>query len=98
MSVAIIGGAFLRIAQDAIRFGRFLEILLGRMIVGIAIRMILHRHLLIGAFERGRVAIAADAEDFVIIALGGVHFLVTATFTMAGRDRKSTRLNSSHVE
>ncbi len=49
VAIAIIGGAFLRIAQDAISFSGLFEILLGRLIVRVAIGMVLHRHLLIGA-------------------------------------------------
>ena len=94
MAIAIVGGALLRIAQDAVGFGGFLEFFFGLLIVGIAIRMVFQRQLAVGALERRRVAIAADAEDFVIIALGGVHCycFFTATFTMAGRSRRPRKL------
>ncbi len=52
VAIAVIGGAFLRIAQNAIGFGRFLELFFGRLIVGVAIRMILHGHLSVGGFKQ----------------------------------------------
>ena len=70
MAEAVIGGAFLRIAQNAIRFGGFLEFFFGLVIAGIAVGMKLQRELAIGRFEDSLIAIAADAEDFVIVALG----------------------------
>ncbi len=39
MAVAIIRGAFLGVAQDAIGFGGFLEFLFGFVITGVAVRM-----------------------------------------------------------
>ena len=51
VTVAIVGGALLRIAQHAIGFGRFLEFLFGVVIVGIAIRMVFHGQLSVGALQ-----------------------------------------------
>ena len=73
MAEAIVGGALLRVAQDAVRFGGFLEFFLGLVIAGIAIGMVLQRQLAVGGLERRLVAIAGDAENFVIIAFGHVH-------------------------
>ena len=52
MAEAIVRGALLRIAQNAIGFGGFFEFFLGCVIAGIAIGMILHRELAIGGLQR----------------------------------------------
>jgi hypothetical protein len=70
MAEPVIGGAFLRIAQNTIGFGGLLELFFGLVIAGIAIGMKFQCKLAIGSFEDRLVAIAADAEDFVIVALG----------------------------
>jgi hypothetical protein len=43
MAESIVGRAFIRVAQRFVRFFRFLEIFLGRRVISIAIRMVLHR-------------------------------------------------------
>ena len=42
VAIAVIGGALLRVTEDAISFGGFLEPFFGRLIVGVAIRMVFH--------------------------------------------------------
>ena len=51
MAEAVVGGALLRIAQDAIGFGGFLEFLFGFVIAGIAVGMKFERKLAIGRLE-----------------------------------------------
>ena len=108
MAEAVIGGAFLGVAQDAIRFGGFLEFLFGFVVARIAVGMKFQRELAVGAFEDRFVAVAADAEDFVIVAFGHAQCFTfswltaltlylsepgsTATFTMAGRSRRPLKL------
>ena len=92
VAVTVVSGALLGIAQYAVGLGGLFELLLGLLIVGIAIRMILQRQFTIGALQRRVVTVAAHAQDFVVVAFDGVHFLVTATFTMAGRKRRPRKL------
>ncbi len=92
MAIAVIGGAFLRIAQDAVRLGGFLESLFGILIVRIAVRVILERQFPVSALQARVITVAADTQDFVVVALGCVHFFVTATFTMAGRNSRPRKL------
>ena len=92
MPIAIISGAFLGIAQDAVRLGGFLESLFGILIVRIAIRVVFQRQFPVGALQARVVTVAAYTQDFVVVALGGIHFLCTATFTMAGRKRRPRKL------
>ncbi len=92
VAIAVISGALLGIAQDAVRLGGFLESLFGILIVGIAVRVVLERQFAVSALQPRVVTVAAYAQDFVVVALGGVHFFVTATFTMAGRKRRPRKL------
>ena len=88
MAEAVVGGALLRIAQDAISFGGFLEFLLGRGIVRIAVGMIALGELAVSALDLLIAGFPADTQYFVIISLRhGVHcdYGLTATLTMAGR-------------
>ena len=56
MSEAIVRGALLRIAQHAVGFGRFLELLFRLVVAGIAIRVKLQRELAIRRLQRLIVA------------------------------------------
>ena len=71
VAVAVVRGALLGIAQDAVRLGRFFELLFGLLIVGIPVGMILERQFTIRALQRRVVAVAADTQYFVVVALGG---------------------------
>ena len=68
MAVAIVGGALLRVAQDAVGFGGLFELLFGIRVVRVAVRMILQRQLAVGGFHLAVVRVPADAEDFVIVS------------------------------
>src|SRR6185369_2902426 len=68
MAVTIVSGALLGIAQDAIGLRGFLEFFLGLVIAGIAVRMKFERKPAVRRFERRFIAIAADAENFVVVA------------------------------
>ena len=61
MSEAVVGGALLRIAQDAIGLGAFLELFLGIVIAGVAVRMKLEGELAVCALQRRVVGVASDA-------------------------------------
>src|SRR5258706_1608058 len=69
MPEAFIGGTLVRVLQDLIGFADFLELVLCRMIAGIAIGMAFHRQLAIGAFQFLGCAAVRDPEDLVIITL-----------------------------
>jgi len=51
VAVAVVGGALLRIAQDAVGFGGLFELVLGGGIVGVAVRMKLKSLLAVGALD-----------------------------------------------
>ena len=74
MSEAIVGGAFLRIAQDAVCFVGFLELVFGRVIAGIQVGMVLAREFLVCALQPLVIAGPLDSQDFVVIAFGRAHF------------------------
>ena len=101
MAEAVVGGALLRIAQDAIGLGGFLEFFLGVVIAGIAVGMMLQGELAVGRLEHRLVAVPGYTEDFIIVSFGHAHFLTcrlislfgsTATLTMAGRSRRPLKL------
>src|SRR5579862_3243911 len=94
MAEAVISGALLRIAQNAIGFVGFLELVFRRVVARVQIRMELARELLVGAFQRCVLASPLNAEDLVIIAFRYAHFDVgwTATFTIAGRNIRPLKL------
>ena len=48
---AVVGGALLRIAEDAVRFGGFLEFVLGLGVVRVPVRMVLQRQLPVSALD-----------------------------------------------
>ena len=66
---AIVGGALVAVGEDRVGLGRFLELLLGRVVARVAIGVVLERQLAVGALDlpvRGR---ARDAQDLVVVAL-----------------------------
>ena len=76
MAIAIVGGAFVDIHEDVIRFAELLELLFGVRVVRIFVRMKFDRQLPIRALDLVFVGLAADGEDFVIISFGrGGHLL-----------------------
>ena len=48
---AIVGRALLRVGEHGVRLGRFLELLLGGLVAGIAVRVVLQRQLAVGALD-----------------------------------------------
>jgi len=74
MSKAVVGGAFLRIAQHAVGFGGFLELLFGRRIVGIAVGMKFLGEMAVRRLDILIAGILADTEHLVIISFRhGIH-------------------------
>ena len=70
MSEAVIGAALLRVGKNAVGFRGFAELFFrGLFFLGIAVRMPLQRGLAIGGLDFLRSRRAADAENFVVVAL-----------------------------
>src|SRR5665213_2425758 len=65
---AVIGGAFLLVLQDVIGLVGVLEFLLGRVVVRIAVRMMLHGELAEGLLDLFGGGVFRHAQQFVIIA------------------------------
>ena len=70
MPEAVIGRLFLRVLQDLIGFGDFLEFVVGRLVARIGVWMKLLGELAIGAFQLLLVGALVDAQNFIIVALG----------------------------
>ena len=70
---AIKGRALLRIAQNAVSLGSFLEFFFGVVIAGVAVGMMLQSKLPIGSLEHLVVTVPGYTEDFIIVALGYTH-------------------------
>ena len=66
----IIGGTLLVILQDVVRLADFLELTLSVRIPGVAVRVILHRQLAIGALNDLGRRLAVDAQHFVVVSFG----------------------------
>src|SRR5579883_1550347 len=60
VAVAVVGSALLRIAQDAIGFGRFLELFLRGRVVGMMIGVVLAREAPVGALDVRLASLPAD--------------------------------------
>ncbi len=71
MAHAVIGCALLAVGQHRIGLSDFLEFCFGLGVARIAVRVILHGELAIGAFQRLVVHALFDAQNFVIVAFGG---------------------------
>src|SRR5690606_2378086 len=70
MTVLVIDGALLLVAQHFCGFLGFLEFLFGRGIVRIAIRMVFHRLATIGLLDVCIAGVALLPEYFVLVAHG----------------------------
>src|SRR5579883_2050922 len=100
MSVAILGGAFLRVCQDLIRLAAFLELLLRVLVSRIAVGMVLHGELAVGSLQHLLGGRARNAQNFVIISFRHVCCTAHASFccgllttrTRAGRSSRSLKI------
>ena len=75
MPEAVIGRTLLRVHQNVVGLGGFLELVVGLGVVGIPVRVVLHRHPSVGLLDFLLVGPLTDAEHLVVIAFG--HGLVT---------------------
>src|SRR5438067_520318 len=85
MAEPIVQAALLGVGEDRVGLGGFLELFLRGVVARIAVRVMLHRQLAIGALDLGVGRRPRQFQDFVIIALA--HDF--ATLTIAGRSRRS---------
>jgi hypothetical protein len=68
MAEAVVGGALFAVLENLVSLVQFLELLLGFLVVGIAVGVILHGELAIGALQLAFVSAFVDAENVVVIA------------------------------
>ena len=85
MTEPVVQAALLGVGKDRVCFRRLLEFLFRRVIAWIAIGVVLHRQLAVGALDLGVASTARHTEDLVVVPLA--HGL--ATFTIAGRSNRS---------
>ena len=82
---AIVQTALFIVGQNGIRLGRFLELLLGRLVPGVSIGVVLQRQLAIRALQLGVARGSRYVENFVVVALA--HDF--ATLTIEGLSSRS---------
>src|ERR1044072_3328015 len=70
VSVLIVDGALLRIGQDFVGLLGLFEFLFGFRVVGIAVRVVLHRQAAISLLDLGFRGRACYVEHLVVVALG----------------------------
>ena len=78
MAELVVGLALLGVRQDLVGFFRLLELLLGLWVIRIAVRMELHGQAAVGLLDLVIPGVAVDAEDFVKVAFGGSHAVITS--------------------
>ena len=67
----VVALAFGVVGEDLVGLGALLEGGLGLGVTRVAVRVVLHRHAPVGAFDLFAVRSAFDAENLVIVAGGG---------------------------
>jgi hypothetical protein len=70
MAEAVVGGPLLLVPQDLVGLADFLELMLGRGVSRIAVRVILHGPFPIGPLDLVLIGRTADAQGLVIILFG----------------------------
>src|SRR5579875_2255724 len=73
MTIPVIRRPLLRVAQNRIGFRRFLKFLFRFFIARIAVWVVLQRKFSVRALERAVIAVARNAQDFVIISFCDTH-------------------------
>lgn len=86
----VVGGPFLRIAQDAVGLGGLLELLLRIRVIGVAVGMVRQGEFSVGRLDLLVVSLPGNPEDIVIVffchGLTTTNQGLTATFTKDGRN------------
>ena len=75
VAVAVVKLTLLRIGQDGVGFGGFLEAMGRLLVAGIAVRVVLHRQHAVGLFQFLLRDGFFNAQDFVKAPFGGRHSL-----------------------
>src|SRR4051794_17764229 len=86
---AVVLLALVRVAHDVVGRLDLLEALLGRLVAGIAIRVVLARELAVRLLDLLGRRLAVDAQDGIWIAGGQLRPSYAATTTLAGRSTSS---------
>src|SRR5262249_46524204 len=84
MSEAIVEASLLGIAQNGVGLRGLFELLFRAFVAGVAIGVVLHRELPVGAFQLRFARVPRDPEDLVVVVFAHAF----ATFTIAGRSRR----------
>ena len=87
MTEPVVQAALLRVGNHRIGFCGLLEAVFRGLVTRIAIRVMLHGQLAVGALDVAVARRARDTEDLVVIPLAHAF----ATFTIAGRSMRSLR-------
>jgi hypothetical protein len=82
---AVVGAALVGVRENGVGLGGFLELFFGGVVARIAIRVMLHRQLAVGALDLDSVRGPRHAEDLVVVAFAHAF----ATFTIDGRSNRS---------
>jgi len=69
VTVLVIPASLVRIAQNFVGFGSFLEFLFSFLVAGVPVRMMLHGKLAIGLLDLILARSSLDAENLVVILL-----------------------------
>src|SRR5262245_28156628 len=85
MPEAVVEAPLFGIGEHRVGLGRLFELFLRRFVTRIAVGVVLHRQLAVGALQLHLGHAAGHAEDFVVVALAHAF----ATFTIAGRSSRS---------
>ena len=91
VTVAVIGGALIRVAQSLIGLAEFFEFLLRLVIARVFVRMVFDSQLAVGALQILLADISIDAKNLVVIPLFA-HCAPLETITDAARRSRSLSL------
>ena len=95
---AVVGGALLAVGEDLVGLVDFLELDLGVLVAGIAVRVALHRELAEGGLQLRLAGGLADAQDLVVVALRHDHACIDCGIgaAMKVRSRSGPAARSTH--
>ena len=73
----VVLGLLVRVGEDLVGLADLLELFLGFLIAGVAVRMVLHRTLAVGLFDILGAGVLADAQHLIVIAFILSHVLTS---------------------
>ena len=74
VAVAVVGGALVSVTEHLVGFAGLFELFFGRVVAGIAVRMILERLLAVCALQFLVAAIVGNSQHLVIVGFAHVNF------------------------